>query len=107
MTILIEYGQGASLRRADSTDAALRAVEHALWRTSIQVADAFGRSRDAMRIRAEIGVPAPETVDTARIAAAFPYGEVEMVVQAGGLLLPKAGGGATLMALAALHVDLA
>lgn len=104
--ILIEYGQGASLRRRDYTAAAVRAVENALWRNSIDVAGVYGVERSAMRILAEIAVPAPDEVDVARIKAAFPYGTVEVSVQRGGLEVPKADGGATVIALAALHVGL-
>ncbi|MEO0388609.1 MAG: Lin0512 family protein [Pseudomonadota bacterium] len=105
-TKLIEYGQGSSLRQQDYTQAAVRAVENALWRNSIDLAGVFGVDRAAMRIRAEIGVQNPSAVDPDKVAAIFPYGTVAVSVVPGGLDIPKPDGGVTVLALAALHVSL-
>ena len=87
--IAIELGMGSSLRRADYTSAAKRAVENALWRNSLTVADAFDLPRDAMIVDVEVAVQKPEEVDTAVVASVFPYGTVSVVAVKGGLDIPK------------------
>ncbi|MGR3468747.1 MAG: Lin0512 family protein [Shimia sp.] len=106
-TLLIEFGQGSSLRRQDYTQAAERAIRDALWRNSIDLAGVYGRPKEDMRIRVRIGVQAPERVETATLAAAFPYGQVSFAVEHGGLDIPRPGGGVpTVIATVALEVGL-
>lgn len=104
--LLTEIGQGASLRREDPTAAAERAVRDALWRNSINLAELFGCEKEAMLITVEIGVPDPHRVDTASVAAAFPYGQVSVSARPGGLRVPRVDGAATLIATAAISVAL-
>lgn len=105
--MLLEFGMGTSLRRADATAAAVRAVENALWRNSITLAELFGRDPEEMILEVEIGVPEPEAVDVARVAAVFPYGEARVRAVPGGLAVPRPGGGTpTLMANAVIAVCL-
>ncbi|MEM8577709.1 MAG: Lin0512 family protein [Pseudomonadota bacterium] len=105
MTPLIqEFGFGNSLRRGDYTEAAVRAVRHALWRNSINVAELLGFDKDDMRVDVRIGVQAPGEVDTGQVAAVFPYGTARIEVVAGGLNVPRADGTVTVMAQAALSV---
>ncbi|MHA6346244.1 Lin0512 family protein [Roseivivax sp. CAU 1761] len=105
--LILEFGMGTSLRRQDYTAAARRAVENALWRNSITLAELFGRDPAEMRIEVEIGVAAPNRVDTAQVAAAFPYGAVSVRAVPGGLDLPRPGGGAPrVMANAVIAVSL-
>ncbi|HBB84750.1 MAG TPA: hypothetical protein DC031_16120, partial [Sulfitobacter sp.] len=40
--LMVEFGMGSSLRRADYTQAAKRAVQDALWHNSINLAELFG-----------------------------------------------------------------
>jgi hypothetical protein len=40
--MVVQFGQGHSIRRADYTAAAERAVRDALWHNSLTVAEAFG-----------------------------------------------------------------
>ena len=87
--IAIELGMGSSLRRGDYTAAAKRAVENALWRNSLTVADAFDLPRDAMIVDVEIAVQKPEAVDLEAVAAVFPYGTVSVSALKGGLDIPK------------------
>ena len=87
--IAMELGMGSSLRRADYTSAACRAVENALWRNSLSVADAFDLPRDAMIVDVEIAVQKPEAVDTDAVASVFPYGSVWVRALKGGLDIPK------------------
>lgn len=103
--LLTELGQGTSLRRQDYTQAALRAVENALWRNSINMAELFGFEKSAMLLDVEIAVAAPEKVDVATVAKVFPYGQPRITVTKGGLDVPRPGGeGRTIIAQAAISV---
>ena len=105
--LLTEFGQGTSLRRGDYTEAACRAVRDALWHNSINVAELFGFSKDAMQIRVDVGVQQPAQVDRAKVAAEFPYGAPEICVVEGGLDVPRPDGNGhpTVMATVALSVS--
>jgi len=87
--IALELGMGSSLRRGDYTSAAKRAVENALWRNSLTVADAFGLPREAMLVDVEVAVQKPEAVDVAIVGSVFPYGSVSVRAVKGGLDIPK------------------
>lgn len=103
--VATEFGMGTSLRREDHGEAAARAVRDALWRNSLNAAEAFGMPKDAMRIDCVIGVAKPEAVDAEAVKAAFPYGEVSVRVEPGGLDVPKPEGGVTVIAHAAVCVS--
>lgn len=103
--LIIEMAQGIDLHGRDDTKAARRAVEQALQGASLPIFGTLGLDRDAMRIVVHIGVPRPDAVDTALIAALLPYGSVEVVVEAGGLDVPVAGD-VHVMAVAAIEVFL-
>ena len=98
---------GTSLRRGDYTDAARRAVEDALWHNSINLAELFGFSKEAMQLRVEIGVQSPDAVDPAAIASVFPYGHPQVFVVKGGLDVPRPDGDGqpTIIANAAISVS--
>lgn len=102
--LLTEFGMGTSLRRQDYTKAAVRAVEDALWHNSINLAELLGRDKSDMLIDVEIGVQAPEQIDTAKVAAAFPYGQVTVTPVHGGLDVPRHDGNPTVIANAAISV---
>lgn len=87
--IALELGMGSSLRRGDYTSAAKRAVENALWRNSLTIADAFDLPREAMIVDVEVAVQKPEAVDTALVKKVFPYGSVTVKAVKGGLDIPK------------------
>lgn len=104
--ILVEFGMGTSLRRADYTAAASRAIKDALWHNSISVAELFGFSKDDMLIDVEIGVQEPDQVDQSDLLAIFPYGQPSINVTKGGLNIPKPdGNGITVVANAAISVS--
>ena len=104
--MVMELGMGSSLRQQDYTRAACRAVEDALWHNSLSIADAFGLDRSAMIIEVEIGVQQPEKVDTDKVGAILPYGQVAVRAVHGGLDVPKPdGSGATIIANAAVVVS--
>jgi uncharacterized protein (TIGR02058 family) len=103
---LTEMGMGTSLRRQDYTEAAVRAVRDALWHNSINLAELFGRDKAEMLIDLEIGVQQPDRVDTAALAAVFPYGQISVSVVKGGLDVPRLDGGKpTVIANAAISVS--
>ncbi len=90
--LIVEFGMGTSLRRADYTQAAVRAVRDALWRNSINLAELMGFDKADMRIVVDIGVQKPEQVDVLQVMAAFPYGTPEVRVHKGGLDVPRPDG---------------
>ncbi len=103
--LLTEFGMGTSLRRQDYTQAAVRAVQDALWHNSINLAELLGQDKSAMLIDVEIGVQAPDQVDTAKVAAAFPYGQISVAAVLGGLDVPRPDGNPTVIANAAISVS--
>ena len=105
--LLTEFGMGSSLRRQDYTEAAARAVRDALWHNSINLAELYGKDKSEMQITVEIGVQDPEQIDTATIAAIFPYGQVTVIPRKGGLDVPRSDGGKpTVIANVAISVAL-
>ena len=65
--LLTEFGIGSSLRHRDYTAAARRALQDALWRNSINLAELFGQPKEAMIIDVEIA--ALVTLAAAELAA--------------------------------------
>ena len=57
--LLTEFGMGASLRRQDYTQAAVRGVQDALWHNSINLAELFGKAKTDMLIDVEVAVQNP------------------------------------------------
>lgn len=104
--LLTEFGIGTSLRRQDYTAAARRAVEDALWRNSINLAELFGQPKEAMLIDVEIAVQQPDAVDCNAISDVFPYGQVTVTADFGGLDVPRPVGPPTVIANAAINVSL-
>ena len=105
--MVMELGMGTDIRGQDYTKASVRAVENALRQNSLSVADAFGVSRDDMKVEINIGVQRPEEVDTSAVAATIPYGEPTVNVAMGGMDIAKDNGEAgTILANAALVVYL-
>ncbi|WP_372571558.1 Lin0512 family protein [Ruegeria jejuensis] len=103
--VLVEFGMGTSLRRADYTEAAARALRDALWRNSVNMAELFGFPKDAMIVEAQIGVQQPDQVDVSALTSIFPYGQVQITVAKGGLDIDKPDdAGCTVMANAAISV---
>lgn len=103
--MVLQLGQGTDIHGADSTKAAERAVRDALWRNFLQIADVLGQPRDNMVIQVTIGAPRPETIDKTAVAAVFPYGQVDVVCEEGGLeIATQNGEDSTLLAHAAVIV---
>ena len=104
--MLMELGMGSSLRKQDYTRAACRALEDALWHNSLSITDAFGLDRSAMIIEVDVAVQRPEKVDTDKVAAMLPYGQVSVRAVHGGLDVSKPDGGITIIANVAVIVYL-
>jgi len=104
--LLTEFGMGTSLRRQDYTQAVKRALQDALWHNSINLAELYGKPKEAMQITVEIGVQNPDAVDTTALADIFPYGQLAFSVVKGGLDVPRPDGKPTVIANVALSVAL-
>ena len=103
---VMEFGMGTSLRRADYSKAAARALKDALWHNSLSLAEAFGFDKSDMIVDVEIGVQKPDAVDIAVVKSVLPYGQSDVKVSHGGLDVPKPDGtGATIVANAAVVVS--
>jgi len=87
----MELGLGVDLHGEDQTKAARRAVREAMGRTSLPGMRSLvpGGDLSRMRVEATVAVPRPEEVDTAAVAAEFPYGQVSVTAVAGGLRAPN------------------
>ena len=104
--LLTEFGQGSSLRRMDYTQAAKRALQDALWHNSINLAELFGKEKQAMIIDVEIGAQEPDELDTNALAEIFPYGHINITGTKGGLNAPRPDGNPTVIVTAAIKVSL-
>jgi uncharacterized protein (TIGR02058 family) len=105
--MIVEIGMGTDLTGADYTKAAVRALRDALWHNSLTIADALGQHVDAMQVKVTIGVPKPDKVDKAAVAAVLPHGTGEVEVVEGGLeIMNDAGTNLTVIANAAAIVYL-
>ena len=104
--LLTEFGIGTSLRRQDYTAAARRAVQDALWRNSINLAELFGQPKEAMLIDVEVAVQQPDQVACDTLADVFPYGQISVKAVQGGLDVPRPVGPPTVIANAAISVSL-
>lgn len=103
--VLTEFGMGTSLRRQDYTEAARRALKDALWHNSINMAELFGKPKEAMLIDVEIAVQAPDEVDCKALKSVFPYGQISVTATRGGLDIPRPDGPPTVIANAAISVS--
>jgi uncharacterized protein (TIGR02058 family) len=103
--VLTEFGMGTSLRRQDYTQAAKRGLQDALWHNSINMAELFGFPKEAMLIDVEIGVQAPDQIDTEALKDIFPYGQPTIQVTHGGLDIPRPDGNPTVIANVAINVS--
>mgnify|MGYP000107710220 CR=1 FL=1 len=83
--MIVEIGMGTDLRGADYTKAAIRALKDALWHNSLTIALAAGQKPEDMHVKVLVGVPKPELVDKAAVAAVLPYGTSTVEVVEGGL----------------------
>lgn len=104
--LLTEFGMGSSLRRQDYTEATKRAIKHALWRNSINLAELFGKEKADMIIDVKVGVAQPSAVDVEEVKSVFPYGQISVEVVEGGLDVERDVGVPNVMANVAISVSL-
>ena len=105
--MIVELGMGTDLTGADYTKAAIRALKDALWHNSLNIANAIGMSPHDMHVKVRVGVPKPELVDKAAVAAVLPYGKSTVEVVEGGLeIMNDEGTNLTVIANAAAIVYL-
>lgn len=87
-----EMGMGVDVRGGDHTKAARRAVADALRHSSLNFFAVLDRRPEDMRITVRIGAGNPDAIDTAAVAAEFPYGNVTVEPSSGGLDVPSDDG---------------
>ena len=87
--VVLEIGMGTDIRGADSTKAAVRALQDALWHNSLPIGKALGMPTDSMRVEVIIGVPRPDQVDKEAVLAVLPHGTGTVNVVEGGLESPQ------------------
>ena len=104
--VAVEFGMGSALRSEDPTSACIRAVKDALWHNSLTIAQAFGQTVEDMIVDVELACQDPSAVDIDQVADVFPYGQIAITAEKGGLNIPKPDGGHTVVAHAAIIVSL-
>jgi uncharacterized protein (TIGR02058 family) len=103
---ITEMGMGVDVHGLDYTLAAKRAVFDAIHHSSLGFARLVGATADDMMINVTIGVPRPEKVQVAEVAASLPHGHPTVQVVVGGLeLLNADGSDGTLIANAIITVS--
>ncbi len=87
--MFVEIGQGIDLHGQDISTACVRACRNAIGHNSMPGIRSVlpDQDIDKMRVEVTLGVPShQEQVDLGAVRKAFPYGQVEVRVVAGGLL---------------------
>ena len=98
-------GAGNDLHGGDYTKAAIRAVEDALHHSSLSFVRTLDIDKDTLRVDVTIGVQKPEYVDTDRVKATLPIGQVSVQAVKGGLdIEDEAIGDVAVIASAAIEV---
>src|SRR5436853_5757235 len=90
--VILELGSGNDLHGGDYTKAALRAVQDALHHSSLAFIRSLGLDSKTMQVEVTIGVQKPESVDTEKVKASLPHGQVTVKAVKGGLDVPAEGG---------------
>jgi uncharacterized protein (TIGR02058 family) len=107
MRCITEMGMGVDVHGKDATKAAKCAVSDAIRHSSLSFFRLVGKTSKDMFVDVTIGVPKPETVDTAAVAKELPYGTVTVKAVKGGLEIPaETGDDSILIANAAVVVSL-
>ena len=104
---ITEMGMGVDVHGRDATKAARRAVSDAIRHSSVGFFRMVGKTAQDMFVDVTIGVPDPASVDTAAVGKELPYGTVTVSAVKGGLEIPDASGGdSIIIANAAVIVSL-
>jgi uncharacterized protein (TIGR02058 family) len=83
--VILELGSGNDLHGSDYTKAALRAVQDALHHSSLSFIRTLNVDKTKLDVEVTIGVQQPERVDTDKIKASLPLGNITVKVVKGGL----------------------
>ena len=102
--VILECGMGTDLYGEDATKAAIRGVNDAIRHSSLTLFSELGLDHASMQVRVTVGVPDPQGVDCARVAAELPRGKAEVRAVPGGQRIPSADGSmASLVATVAVE----
>jgi len=93
--IILEMGSGTALYSGDYTKAAKRAVQEALYHSSLVLFRTLDLDPKAMQIELVLGAQRPEQLDLDAVAALLPYGTVTARAEKGGLDTLDPGSGLT------------
>lgn len=103
--IILEMGHGNDMHGGDYTKAALRAVQDCIHHSAMPFLRSLKIDPMDLQVEVTIGVQKPEMVDTARVAASLPVGQVVVKAVKGGLDVPdEERGGASVIATATVAV---
>ncbi len=83
--IILEMGAGTALYSNDYTKAAKRAVQQALYHSSLVLFRTLELDPKSMQIELILGAQRPEAIALDEVAASLPYGEVTARAELGGL----------------------
>jgi uncharacterized protein (TIGR02058 family) len=83
--VILEMGSGNDLHGGDYTKAAIRAVQDALHHSSLTMIRTLSVDVATMQVNVTIGVQQPGAVDTEKVAATLPVGQVAVTAVKGGL----------------------
>jgi len=87
--VILEMGSGVSLRSGNYTRAACRAVEDAIYHSSLSFPRELGLNiEEDLVVQVTIGVQETSEVDADAVAAILPHGTVSVNVVNGGLNVP-------------------
>ena len=89
--LLVECGFGNDSHGQNATKAAKRACRNAIEFNSLSINKIIPGGYDAMKLNVFLAVPKKyqDNLNLDAVAATFPYGEVNFVVQDGGMLAPS------------------
>lgn len=82
--LICELGMGADVHGRDYTKAALRGISDAIRHSSLTLFYTY-KHPSQMYVEVTVGVSEPEKVDKEAVAAALPFGTVDVAVVQGGL----------------------
>jgi uncharacterized protein (TIGR02058 family) len=90
-TFVVELGTGVDLHGQDATKAAVRAVRDAFAHVSLPGLRQVAGIQDTSTVAIEVRIGAPTEageVDVEQVKAQFPFGDVNVTVEPGGLMAP-------------------
>ena len=85
---ILELGAGTALHGGNYTKAATRAVNDALYHSSLTFLRSLNINPEDMQVAVTIGVQEPDQVDKEAVKARFPHGQITVNVTKGGLNVP-------------------